>query len=188
VSGTGAAWPRPAGGRTSPRGAESGQGRLAVAVFAALVLATIGGLFAAQSLKHAPSAVQGFLLAPSFRPASAPEAISFRTSRRDAVTVVIVGSAGETVATLVRDLPWQAYLRLCLEWNGRRGDGGVLRRHGAPVLRPLGRCQEAPALVPPAGSPAPAGEYRVRVSLAREGATVLSPASFSLLRGPAGAS
>lgn len=162
-------------------------GRLPSVVFAALIVATIGGVFAAQRLKHTPTAVQGLSVARSFRPAIGPEPISFRTGHPGAVTVSIVSSTGETVATLVRRLPWQPYRRLCLAWNGRRGSGRSVMAGRQPLLHALGRCQEAPVLSEPKGALAPAGEYRVRVSLAGHGRSVLSPASFSLERALAGA-
>jgi hypothetical protein len=184
--------------RESPAGinAAADARRPAAVVFALLVFATAGGLFLAQRIKHTPTSVQGFRLQPSsFSPTAASalvsphqpssprfatdERLSFRISTNDAVTVTIVGSAGETVATLVRDLPWPRYLRLCLEWNGRRGNGGVLRM--APAQGPAGICPTEPAFALPAGQLAPAGDYRVRVSLRHQRRSVLSPASFALV-------
>jgi hypothetical protein len=173
------------GKRAASEGGDPTLRRAAGAVFAALVLATVGGLFLAQRIKHTPTNVQGFRLHPlSFSPQSPTgprlEQLSFRTAKTDPVTVAIVGSSGDTVATLVRDLPWQRYLRLCLAWNGRRGVGGVLR--GAPPRPAAGICPAEPAFALPAGRLAPAGDYRVRVSLGRSGHPVLSPSSFALAR------
>jgi hypothetical protein len=173
------------GERAGKRGGDPAVGRAAAVVFAALVLATVGGLFLAQRIKHTPTSVQGFRLSPlSFSPQSragpALEQLSFRTAKTDEVTVAIVGSSGDTVATLVRDLPWQRYLRLCLSWNGRRGVGGVLG--GAAPQPPAGICPAEPAFSLPAGRLAPAGDYRVRVSLRRSRHSVLSPSSFALVR------
>jgi hypothetical protein len=164
--------------------------RAAAAVFTLLVVATIGGLFLAQRIKHTPTSVQGFRLEPSsFSPAggrAAAERVSFRTSANDAVTVAIVGSSGETVATLVRNLSWPRYLRLCLSWNGRRGGGGVLR--AAPIRSASGICPAEPAFALPGGRLASAGDYRVRVSLRHQRHSVLSPASFALVGGTTGSS
>jgi hypothetical protein len=167
-------------------------------VFGALVLGTFAGLFVAQRIKHTPTSVQGFVLRPSsFSPAPAhlppgtpgaaaerlggEEQISFRIATNDEVTVAIVSSSGERVATLVRRLPWPRYLRLCLSWNGRLGTGrlpaGVAARHGG-----AGICPAEPIVTPPAGRLAPAGDYRVRVSLRHARHSVLSPSSFALVR------
>jgi hypothetical protein len=163
--------------------------RAAGAVFAALVLATVGGLFLAQRIKHTPTSVQGFRFHPlSFSPTrpgrQSFEQVSFRVAKNDAVTVAIVSTSGDTVATLVRDLPWLRYLRLCLHWNGRRGLGRVVP--GAPLRPAAGICPATPTLSLPAGRLAPAGDYRVRVSLLRSHHSVLSPSSFALVRAPSG--
>jgi hypothetical protein len=178
-------------GQAGPAKLGSAQARRAAAVvFALLVVATIGGLFLAQRIKHTPTSVQGFRLEPSsFSPAAAggaTERVSFRTSANDAVAVTIVSSGGETVATLVRNLAWPRYLRLCLAWNGRRGAGGVLR--AAPVRSAAGICPAEPAFALPSGRLAPAGDYRVRVSLRRQRHSVLSPVSFALVGGTTGSS
>jgi hypothetical protein len=174
-------WGRQAG----TQGGDPALRRAAGAVFAALVVATVGGLFLAQRIKHTPTSVQGFRLHPlSFSPQSrngpTVEQLSFRVAKTGQVTVAIVGSSGDTVATLVRNLPWQRYLRLCLAWNGRRGAGGVLS--GAAQRPAAGICPAEPAFALPAGRLAPAGDYRVRVSLRHSGHSVLSPSSFALVR------
>jgi hypothetical protein len=178
--------------------------RAGAVVFGALVLATFAGLFLAQRIKHTPTSVQGFLLRPSSispeaaqppagtsglttaHPAS-EEQLSFRIASNDEVTVAIVSSSGETAATLVKGLPWPRYLRLCLSWNGRRGAGrlsaGVAaRRAGAGI------CPAEPVVSLPASGLAPAGDYRVRVSLRHARRSVLSPSSFALVRGTASSS
>ncbi len=154
--------------------------RAAAAVFAILVLATAGGLFLAQRIKHTPTSVQGFALHPAaFSPArGSTEQVSFRTAKNDKVTVAIVGASGETVATLVRNLAWPRYLRLCLTWNGRRGGGHVTQ--GAATRPAAGICPAEPAFAQPGGRLAPAGDYRVRVTVHR-GQSVLSPSSFALV-------
>ena len=73
------------------------------------------------------------------------------------MTVTIVDSAGSEVATLVRGRPVTRYKPFKLRWNGR-----------------LGASSNGPV--------APAGKYRVRVSLREQHRTVLSPRSFTLVR------
>jgi len=163
--------------------------RLIALVFGALVLATLGGAFLAQRLKHAPTAVQSFRLAASFDPsaggARALEQISFRPAHHGLLTVSIVDSSGDSVATLVRGLRWPGYRTLCLAWNGRRGVGRIKLVDGAPTTRPLGRCREAPVIAAPIGLLAPPGEYRARVEVRGRGPAVLSPSSFTLSGGAA---
>jgi hypothetical protein len=170
-------------------------------VFGALVLATFAGLFLAQRIKHTPTSVQGFVLRPasisptaprlpggtSRRPAArsaSEEQLSFRIATNDEVTATIVSSSGDTVATLVKGLPWPRYLRLCLAWNGRLGAGrlpaGVAARRAG-----TGICPAEPVVTLPAGRVAPAGDYRVRVSLRHARRSVLSPSSFALVRATA---
>lgn len=159
------------------RGADYADERLARAVFALLVLACFAALLVTQRLKHTPAAVQAFKLTHVISPTSTGESreehISFKLAKADDVTVTIVSSSGEEVATLVRDLPVPRYKQLSLRWNGRRGVAqgySVLRRKdGYSTLLPVNR-----------GSLAAAGEYRVQVSLPAHG-PVLSPRSFKLV-------
>ncbi|HTZ87658.1 MAG TPA: hypothetical protein VMB05_13410 [Solirubrobacteraceae bacterium] len=154
-------------------------GRLPAAVFALLVTACFVAFFLTQHLKHTPTAVQMFKLTPRFSPTPSghikEERISFRLAERDEVTVVVLDSAGVEVATLVHDQPVERYKQISLRWSGRRGTPSPLRittgSAGQPVLTPVLR-----------GRAAPAGEYRVRVSLRRQDRTVLSPRSFTLVR------
>jgi hypothetical protein len=149
-------------------------------VFALLVVACFAAFFVTQRLKHTPTAVQLFKLTPRFSPTPAghvkEERISFRLARSDAVTVTILDSAGSEVATLVRDHLVKGYKVLSLRWNGRLG---VARSYttltgtgGHPILVPATH-----------GRAAPAGEYRVRVSLREQRRSVESPRSFTLVRG-----
>jgi hypothetical protein len=160
--------------------------RLITIVFAALVLATAGGLILAQRLKHSPTAVQSFRVSPSFDPvgggARTLEQISFKTAHHGMLTVTVVDSAGNATATLAHDLRWPAYRTLCLAWNGRRGTGHLELVDGAPVTSPLGRCREAPIIAPPSGAMAAPGEYRVRVEVHGHAPAVLSPTAFLLTR------
>jgi hypothetical protein len=146
-------------------------------VFALLVVACFAAFFLTQRLKHTPTAVQSFERTPTFSPAAPPplglEQISFKLAQADKVTVAIIDSRGNVVATLVRDHPVARYKQFSLRWNGRRG---TARRystqrtpHGRAILVPINQ-----------GALAPPGEYRVRVSLRQQGRTVLSPWSFTL--------
>jgi hypothetical protein len=148
-------------------------------VFALLVLGCIGAFFLTQHLKHLPTAVQEFKVAASITPGSSGaekvEAFSFRLRYSDEVTVRIAHVSGATVATLVRDWPLKRYRQFYLRWNGRRGIARRYERqltaHGNEILVAL-----------PNGAIAPAGEYRVEVTLRRQRKTVRSPASFLLRR------
>lgn len=153
--------------------------RLGRTIFALLVLACFVAFFLTQHLKHTPTAVQSFKLTPDFSPTPAghikEERISFKLAHADAVTVTIVDSSGSTVATLLRDHPVARYKQLSLRWNGRRGTA----RSYALVAGPDGTSALAPRLH---GAPAPAGEYRVHVSLREQRRTVFSPRGFKLVR------
>lgn len=126
-------------------------------VFALLVLATFGAFFVTQRLKHTPTAVQRILETPSFSPTPGSrrqeERISFRIKRADSVTVTVVNSSGDEVATLgVRDQRVPPYHQTRYFWNGRLRNGRI----------------------------APDGAYRIRVRLRDQGRSVLSPRSFRL--------
>jgi hypothetical protein len=153
--------------------------RVAQVVFALLVLACFAALIVTQRLKHTPTAVQAFKMTNVLEPTAGGELkeehISFKLAKADRVTVTILSSSGEEVATLVRDLPVARYKQLSLRWNGRRGTAqgyAVLRRQdGYTTLIPTNH-----------GGPAPAGEYSVRVSLGEQDRSVPSPRSFKLVR------
>jgi FlgD Ig-like domain len=131
---------------------------LARAVFAVLVLACFAAFIVTQRLKHTPTAVQRFQLTPVFSPTPSghikEELISFKLAHAEKVTVTIIDPAGNTVATLVRNRSVARYKQFSLRWNG----------------------------VTAGGKPAPAGEYRVRVSLHQQHRSVFSPRSFMLVR------
>jgi hypothetical protein len=153
--------------------------RVARAVFALLVAACFAAFFVTQRLKHTPTAVQMFKMTPSFSPSLSghikQERISFRIAHGDEVTVTIVNSAGSEVATLTREVPVTRYKQFSLRWNGRLGAA-----HGYTLeSRPNGRASLLPTNLGPV---APAGDYRVRVSLHRQRRAVLSPRSFTLVR------
>jgi hypothetical protein len=152
-------------------------------VFGLLVLACLAAFFVTQRLKHTPTAVQRFKMTPSFSPTPGgplkEESISFRIAHSDAVTVTIINAKGDDVATLVRDYPVVRYKRFSLRWNGRLG---AARGYSLIALTPS--TTKRFAIVPAnEGKVAPAGEYRVRVALRKQDRSVLSPASFTLVRG-----
>jgi hypothetical protein len=156
--------------------------RPAQIVFALLVIACFAAFIVTQRLKHTPTAVQRFQLTPFFSPTPSghikAERISFKLAAADEVTVTIVDSAGNTVATLVRDRPVARYKQFSLRWNGREGmarsytvRSGI---EGTTIVTPVNT-----------GRPAPAGEYRVRVTLRTpisRHSSVLSPNNFTLVR------
>jgi hypothetical protein len=159
-------------------GTRAADGLLARVVFALLVLGCFAALIVTQRLKHTPTLVQEFKRTNVIAPASAGESkeehISFKLEKADEVTVTIESSAGETIATLVRDLPVARYKKLSLHWNGRRGTArgyGLLKRaDGYTTLLPRN-----------AGGLAPPGEYTVLVSLRNEARSVPSPRTFKLV-------
>ena len=164
---------------TSPDRALAGADRAAGAVFALLVAACFAAFFVTQRLKHTPTLVQRFQLTPFFSPTPAGrvkrEAISFKLAHADEVTVTIVDSTGSDVATLLRDRFVTRYKQFSLRWNGRLGVA-----HGFTFV---GTAAGRSVLLPSNHGPlAPAGEYRVRVSLRGQRRAVLSPRSFTLVR------
>jgi len=149
-------------------------------VFAALVVASVAAFAATQRLKHTPTVVQRFTHSPFFVPHSTgihdQERLSFRIASADEVTVTIVNSSGAVVATLVHDRPLARYTPLRLRWSGRTG--------GATGYTVVEASRAIPALVPTLpGAVAPAGEYRMVVSLRGQRREVTSPWSFRLLAG-----
>jgi hypothetical protein len=151
---------------------------LARVVFAVLVIACFAAFFVTQRLKHTPTAVQKFKLQTSFSPYGPPghdqEQFSFKLATADEVTVTIIDVGGSTVATLLVDHPVVRYKQFTLRWNGRRGTA-----HGyAQLTSPGGRA----ILVPRTrGAIAAPGEYRVEVGLRKQGHSVTSPHSFTLV-------
>ena len=166
-------------GPADARASAPGTAPLARIVFALLVVACLAAFLLTQRIKHTPTAVQNFKLATAFSPYPAghakQESISFKLAQADAVTVTIIDSRGDTVATLVRHHPVERYKQLSLRWNGHRGTahhlGQVLTPAGHAIIVPLNR-----------GRLAPAGEYRVRVTLIHKGRSFESPRSFTLVR------
>ncbi len=168
----------PAAGRGA-RAATASPDSLAAWVFAALVLACFAAFAITQHLKHTPTPVQRFEMPPWFEPSTAAgphsvEHLSFRIASGDQVTVAIVNSSEDVVATLLRDRPLARYTQLSFQWDGRRGPTTPpAPAAGTPHdrLMPVDR-----------GRLAAPGEYRLRVTLRRQNRTVLSPRSFELRR------
>ncbi len=152
---------------------------LAKWVFAALVVACLAAFVITQRLKHTPTAVQRFELAPIFAPVPTghikAEPISFKLANAEAVTVTILDSAERTVATLVRDRPVARYKQLALRWNGREGTARIKTVTTGPDGTTI-------VTLVNTGAPAPAGEYHVRVYLHELRRAVLSPTGFTLVR------
>lgn len=127
-------------------------------VFALLVLAAVGAFFVAQRLKSAPPIVQGVKISsPVFSPNGDGrldrERVSFRLKRAETIDVAVVDEQGDAVRELASGLPLRAYSRSPeLVWDGRDADGRV----------------------------APDGRYRIRVTLRREGRSIVLPRSFVL--------
>lgn len=162
-----------AGGAPSP-----GADRLARTVFALLVLACLAAFFVTQRLKHTPTVVQRFQRTPRFSPYPGgrhkQEQISFKLAHADRVTVTIVDTNGDVVATLVSGWPVARYKQFSLRWNGRRGRPSGFAHERTPGGRTI--------VVPRnRGRIAPAGDYRVRVLLERADKTVSSPWNFTLV-------
>jgi hypothetical protein len=167
--------PRP--GRANATAVTRDTESLARIVFVLLVLACFAAFFVAQRLKHTPTAVQNFKLAGHFSPYAPTghnlEAISFKLAEADDVTVAVVNSSGDTVATLLSHYPVVRYKQFSLRWNGHRGNAVGYERLASPdgrtILLPNNR-----------GAVAPPGEYRVEVNLHKQDRTVSSPHSFTL--------
>lgn len=152
--------------------------RLARIVFALLVVGCFAAFVVTQRLKHTPTLVQEFKMDPTFTPGVAGphevEAISFELTKADRVTVTVVSSSGEDVATLVRGRPVARYKRLSLRWSGREGIAA-----GDTVLRsPHGYKSLLATLHGPL---APPGEYHVRVTLLEQKRTIPSNRVFQLV-------
>jgi hypothetical protein len=117
-------------------------------------------------------------LLPSFSPTPTgrhkEEQISFKLSHAERATVVVIDAKGNVVATLLREHPVARYKQFSLRWNGRRG---VAHRYRT-ARTPAGHAYLLPVTT---GHLAPAGEYRVRLSLSGQQNPVLSPRSFTLV-------
>jgi hypothetical protein len=168
-----------AGRGVAGEGAPPATDPLVPAVFAVLVVACFAAFFLTQRLKHTPTAIQRFQRTPTFSPRGTdPEAreehLSFKLASADRVTVAVVDSNLNVVATLLSSYPAPRYKQVSLRWNGRRGTARGMR----VVVSESGHRSLLPRNTGPL---APPGEYRVRVTLSRQGREVLSPWSFTLL-------
>jgi hypothetical protein len=167
------------GAERAPRQGSEGTDHLAAAVFAVLVAACFLAFFLTQRLKHKPNSVQTFQLTSNFAPVPSGrhkrEQISFKLARAERVTVAVIDVRGNVVATLLVRHPVPRYKQLSLRWNGHRGTARSYRTQttasGRTFLIPQNR-----------GRLAPAGEYRVRLTLSGQPNPVLSPRSFALVR------
>lgn len=127
-------------------------------VFGLLVVAAVGAFFVAQRLKSAPPVVQGFRLSSTvFSPNGDGrldrERVSFLLKRSERVDVAVVNDQGDQVRELASGLSLSAYRRSpVLTWDGRGQDGRT----------------------------APDGRYRVRITLRREGRSIVVRESFLL--------
>lgn len=128
--------------------------RPAIVVFAVLAAATVGAFFLAQRVKSTPSVITQFTVTPLCSPNGDGRLdgcrAGFRLKRRDDVTVSVVNSGGDAVATLVSNhaLAKKALLRVL--WKGRTSSGAR----------------------------APDGMYRFRVTLRDQGRSILLPHSI----------
>jgi hypothetical protein len=124
---------------------------LARAVFVLLVGATFAAFFAAQRIKGEPAVAQVVSLARVFSPNGdgRKEVNRFEVELRERseISVDVVDSAGESVRRLRESATVSPSRPLRLEWDGRTDDGDRV----------------------------PDGRYRVRVTLRREGRSVIVP-------------
>lgn len=125
-------------------------------VFALLVIATFSAFFVAQRLKNSPPVIGDIfrnpLLSPNRDGRFETTTIRFTLKETDHITVAVVDTKGDEVAELV---------------SGHRAPAGVIQR-----LKWDGRTA--------AGTLAPDGIYRFRVSLQRQGRSVVIQKSVRL--------
>jgi hypothetical protein len=104
------------------RSPAAGSDPVAGIVFAVLVAACFAAFLITQRLKHTPTAVHRFKLSTAFSPYprghTKLEEISFELANAEPVTVTIIDSDGNTVATLVRNYPAPRYKDVSLpRWS-----------------------------------------------------------------------
>jgi hypothetical protein len=133
----------------------------AVIVFGVLVVATFAAFFVAQRLKNAPSTIQslriqtrgpGYFFSPNGDGRRDVVRFALRIKKADDVTLAVVDKNGDVVRTLVDDRAVKAYETIGLPgvpWDGTDDDG----------------------------RPVPDGRYRLKITLRREGRTVIYPTS-----------
>ncbi len=119
--------------------------------FAVLIGATFAAFFVAQELKSTPPRVQDLSATPVFSPnrdgRKERARMSFRLKRSDDVTATIVDRGGDEIRTLADNRRLVAGGRLSLVWDGTDERGRMV----------------------------PDGIYRVRLSLRRQGRSILIP-------------
>jgi flagellar hook assembly protein FlgD len=130
--------------------------RIVAAVFALLVVATIGAFFVAQQLKTAPTVITRVHFTPThFSPngdgVKDSVEIKFGVTETDAITVEVVNETGDVVRSFPERLA-RRYTNVTQLWNGRTD----------------------------AGRRAPDGLYRIRVTLRDRGRSILVPDAFFL--------
>jgi hypothetical protein len=130
--------------------------RAARVVFALLAVATVGAFFLAQRVKSTPAAITRFSVTPFCSPNGDGRfdacRAAFLLKRADDVTVSVVSSDGEVVDTLVSDRALPKYRNLRVLWKGRTSTGG--------------RAKD--------------GTYRFRVTLRKQGRSILLPHAIRL--------
>ncbi len=130
--------------------------RLAQLVFALLVVATGAAFFLAQELKTSDPVLLSFRLgseaiSPNGDGRFERQRITFRLKRSELIDVAVVDQRGDSVRELVSGVQLPAYRTIApLIWNGRDENGKV----------------------------AADGRYRIRVTLRREGRSLVVPKSF----------
>ncbi len=144
----------------------------AAVVFALLVVATVAAFAWAQRLKRDPLVLDRvtFVAVPRLHPHAPPvhgftpngdcrydrERIRFRVTRSDHATVQVVEPGGRVVATLTRDRFLKRYHFFTFYWDGHDRLGGT----AAP------------------------GRYKLRVKLASQERTLVTPGAIKLHRSP----
>ena len=130
--------------------------RLAQLFFALLVIATGAAFFLAQKLKTADPVLLSFrisakAISPNGDGRFERQRITFRLKRNELIDVAVVDDRGDQVRELVSGLRLPAYRTISpLVWNGRDQQGVIVAD----------------------------GRYRIRVTLRREGRSIVVPQSF----------
>lgn len=134
--------------------------RSARIAFLLLAVATFGGLYVAQHLRHSDPVVLGVRATPVFSPTgSGPResTLSFWLKRDDTAAVAVVDSRGDEVRSLAGGRAVKKRTRTVFTWDGSTNDG----------------------------KPAPDGWYRFRIGLARQGRSLTVPNGVRLDTTPA---
>lgn len=102
--------------------------RAAQAVFAALVLATLGAFLVTQRLKHTPRLVKTLTVTRQFSPVLGfrKASIQLRLKNTDDATVTVVGPNGDVVRRLVHNRHLEAGRKVQLLWDGRDDAGRIV--------------------------------------------------------------